>query len=85
MIWGCIGAGVLVLLVAAIRYRNNNTCKGYVINLTGSSISKKEILALLTPAGAPTIQDRPVQSFDLRHLETTLEKNIWVQKTTAVL
>jgi cell division protein FtsQ len=81
MIWGCIGAGVLVLLVAAIRYRNNNTCKGYVISLTGSSISKKEILTLLTPAGAPKIQDRAVQSFDLHRLETTLEKNVWVQKT----
>lgn len=81
MIWGCFGAGVLVLLVAAIRYRNNNICKGYVINLTGTSISKKEILTLLTPAGAPKIQDRPVQSFDLRRLETTLGKNIWVQKS----
>ncbi len=81
MIWGCIGAGVLVLLVAAIRYRNNNSCKGLVINLTGSGISKKEILALLTPVDAPKIQDRPVQSFDLRRLETTLEKNIWVQKS----
>jgi len=81
MIWGCIGAGVLVLLVAAIRYRNNNSCKGYVINLTGSGISREEILALLTAAGAPKMQDRPVQSFDLRRLETTLEKNIWVQKS----
>jgi cell division protein FtsQ len=81
MIWGCIGAGVLVLLVAAIRYRNNNNCKGFVINLTGSGISRKEILALLTPAGEPKIQDRPVQSFDLHRLETTLEKNIWVQKS----
>jgi cell division protein FtsQ len=68
MIWGCIGTGVLVLLVAAIRYRSNNTCKGYVISLTGTSIPKKEILALLTPTGAPKIQDRPVQSFDLRRL-----------------
>jgi cell division protein FtsQ len=81
VIWGCISAGVLVLLVAAIRYRNNNTCKGYVISMTGTSIPKKEILALLTPAGAPKIQERPVQSFDLRRLETTLERNIWVQKT----
>jgi cell division protein FtsQ len=81
MIWGCIGSGVLVLLVAAIRYRNNNSCKGFVINLTGAGISKKEILALLTPAGAPKIQDRPVQSFDLHRLEITLEKNIWVHKS----
>jgi cell division protein FtsQ len=81
MIWGCICGGVLVLLVAAIRYRNSNTCKGYVISLTGTSIPKKEILALLSPAGAPKIQDRPIQSWDLRQLETTLERNIWVQKS----
>lgn len=81
MVWGCISAGVLVLLVAAIRYRNTNACKGYVINLTGSCISKKDILALITPAGAAKIKDRPIQSFDLRHLETTLEKNIWVQRS----
>lgn len=81
MIWGSIGAGVLVLLVAAIRYRNNNTCKGYVVNLGGSSLTKKEILALLNPAGVPKIQDRPVQSFDLRRMEMTLEKNIWVRKS----
>src|SRR5579863_10032846 len=81
MIWGSISGGVLVLLVAAIRYRNNNTCKGYVISLTGTSIPRKEILALLAPAGAPRIQDRPVQSFDLRRLEMTLDRNIWVQKS----
>jgi cell division protein FtsQ len=81
MIWGCIGAGVLVLLVAAIRYRNNNICKGYVISLTGTSIPKKDILALLAPTGAPKIQDRPVQSFDLHRLEMTLARNIWVQKS----
>ena len=81
MIWGCIGAGVLVLLVAAIRYRNSNNCKGYVVNLTGTSISKKEILALLTPPGAAGIRDRPIQSFDLHRLETALGKNSWVQKS----
>jgi cell division protein FtsQ len=81
MVWGCISAGVLVLLVAAIRYRNTNSCKGYVINLTGTSIPKKEVLALLAPAGDQRVRDRPVQSFDLRRLEIALEKNIWVQKS----
>jgi cell division protein FtsQ len=80
MIWCCLSAGVLVLLIAAIRYRNGNACKGYVINLTGSSIGRKDILALLNPAGAAKPQDRSIQSFDLRRLETTLEKNVWVRK-----
>jgi cell division protein FtsQ len=82
--WSLTGAGVLVLLVAAIRYRNNNTCKGYLIGIsgppTGFFIGKKDIASLLAPAGALKIQDRPIQSFDLRHMETTLEKNIWIRK-----
>src|ERR1700744_3934525 len=84
ILWSCTGAGVLVLLVAAIRYRNNNTCKGYLIGIsgppTGFFIGKKDIASLLAPAGAPKIQDKPIQSFDLRHMETTLEKNIWIRK-----
>ena len=82
--WSLTGAGVLVLLVAAIRYRNNNTCKGYLIGISGSPagffIGKKDISSLLAPAGTGKIQDRPIQSFDLRRMETTLEKNIWIRK-----
>jgi cell division protein FtsQ len=82
--WSFTGAGVLVLLIAAIRYRNNNTCKGILIGVSGPStgffIGKKDIVSLLTPAGAPKMQDRPIQSFDLRRMEAILEKNIWIRK-----
>lgn len=80
IVWGCIGGGVLVLLVAAIRYRNSNLCKGYQINLNGSFVSKKDVLTLLSPAGTPAIRERPIQSFDLRHLELSLQRNVWVRK-----
>jgi cell division protein FtsQ len=88
-VWCFVGAGVVVLLVAAIRYRNNNTCKGYRIVISapaGVFIDKKQIAALLTPggagvgAGAGAIQDKPIQSFDLRRMESALEKNIWIRK-----
>ena len=83
-IWGFVGAGVLVLLIAAIRYRNSNTCKGYRIEISGPSanrfVDKKDISALLALAGAGSQPDRPTQSFDLRHLESALEKNIWIKK-----
>ena len=88
-VWCFVGAGVLVLLVAAIRYRNNNTCKGYRIVISapaGVFIDKKQIAALLTPAGAGArtgpgaIQDKPIQSFDLRRMESALLKNIWIRK-----
>jgi cell division protein FtsQ len=96
-LWCFVGAGVLVLLVAAIRYRNNNTCKGYRIVIyapAGVFIDKKQIAALLTPAGtgagtgagagtgsgAGAIQGKPIQSFDLRRMESALSKNIWIRK-----
>ncbi len=81
--WGVVGAGVLVLLVAAIRYRNSNTCKGFRIEIAGPSaglfIDKKGIADLLNAAGAGKGQDKPIQSFDLHRLETALEKNVWIR------
>lgn len=87
--WCIIGAGVMVLLVAAVRYRNSNTCKGFKIEIsragsTGSEaglfIDKKGISDLLTAAGAGKGHDKPIQSFDLRRLEASLEKNVWIKK-----
>ena len=83
--WTIAGAGVLVLLVAAIRYRNNNTCKGWHITIDGtlpnnrSFIDRKGITDLLKAAGADEHQGRPIQSFDLRRLESALKKDIWIK------
>jgi cell division protein FtsQ len=83
--WSFAGAGSVVLLVAAIRYRNNNICKGYHIEISASRtrdrifIDKKGISDLLTAAGAARGQGRPIQSFNLRSLESALEKNVWIR------
>ena len=85
ILWCFAGAGGVMLLVAAIRYRNNNVCKGYKIEISGPRtidrlfIDRKGIGDLLTAAGAGKGQGRPIQSFDLHHLETTLEKNVWIR------
>lgn len=82
-LWCTIGAGVLVLLVAAIGYRNGKTCKGYRIDISGPSgtlfIDKKQILDLLAPGGAGKLQNKPTASFDLRRMEFLLEKNVWIK------
>lgn len=93
-LWSIVGTGVMILLVAAIRYRNNNVCKGYKINISGSAdtrssgsrstdaflfIDNKEVMALLAPFGVGKALEKPVYSFDLRHMETALEKNAWVK------
>ena len=76
------GSGVLVLLVAAIRYRNSNVCKGFRIEIAGPSpyIDKKDIADILTAAGAAKGQNKPIHAFDLRRLETTLGKNVWIKE-----
>src|SRR5260221_13078145 len=83
-VWGLVGAGILVLLVAAVRYRNNNTCKGLTIEIggptTGLFIDKKGISDLLGGNGVGKVQGRSIQSFDLRRLESVLENNVWLKK-----
>lgn len=81
--WCIAGAGVMVLLVAAIKYRNNKTCKGYKIDISGPTaelfIGKKEINDLLASAGAGVWKEKAIQSFDLRRMESVLEKNVWIK------
>lgn len=87
--WCIVGVGVLVLLVAAINYRNNKVCKGYKIDISGPSgvtghsevpfIDKKTIEEILASAGVGKWQNKPTLSFDLGRMETTLEKNVWVK------
>ncbi|GGB05775.1 cell division protein FtsQ/DivIB [Puia dinghuensis] len=82
--WMAAGTGMLVLLVAAIRYRNSNVCKGYRITIAGPSdapfIDKQGVADILTSAGAAKGQNRAIQSFDLRRLEATLTKNVWIKE-----
>jgi cell division protein FtsQ len=80
--WMVAGTGVLVLLVAAIRYRNSNVCKGFHIEIAGKSpyIDKKDIADILTNAGATRGQNKPINAFDLRKLESALGKNIWIKE-----
>jgi cell division protein FtsQ len=83
--WCFAGTGGVVLLVAAIRYRNNNVCKGYKIEINPPKtidrlfIDRKGIGELLTSAGAGKAQGKPIQAFDLHRLETALEKNVWIK------
>ncbi|HEY4063485.1 MAG TPA: hypothetical protein VGM30_16375 [Puia sp.] len=82
-LWSVITTGVMVLLVAAIRYKNSNVCKGFRIDISGPSgelfIDRKEITEILASAGAGKGQNKPIVSFDLRRLEATLEKNVWIR------
>ncbi|RYG04981.1 MAG: hypothetical protein EOO02_04845 [Chitinophagaceae bacterium] len=83
-LWTVLGAGTLVLLVAAIRSRNDKTCKGIAIQVNGESkgkwlLDRNDIINQLTSNGKEKIKGRTIQTFDLQNLEQKLEKHIWIK------
>lgn len=82
--WIAVGAGVIVLLVAAMRKEDKQVCKGLNVTIHGVSnnffVDKNDILKAINEYvdGSPTGQ--PISVFNLRALETELQKNVWVKK-----
>jgi len=81
-LWSVIGAGVLVLLVAAINSRNSKSCKNYNIKISGAQrlfIDKQEVLNVLTDHGRSGVTGRSVASFNLEQIKDSVMKNKWVR------
>ncbi len=80
--WCVIGAGILVLLIAAMRVKKEKICSGYSIDIKSASpdyfLDKKDIEAILTSNGNTQLKGRSIKNFDLRKMEELLEKNLWV-------
>ncbi len=92
--WCVAGSCMLILLVAAIKQRNNKTCAGYRIEISGGGteegsglfIDKKEVEDMLAGIGttgasrmAAKWVGRSILSFDLPRMESVLEKNAWIR------
>jgi cell division protein FtsQ len=81
ILWVTIGAGIMVLLIAAIRVRKDKTCRGYSIRITGAGekrfLDEQRIVDLLKQYGS--IRGRSVKRFDLRAIEGSLERNNWIR------
>jgi cell division protein FtsQ len=83
-LWSVIGAGVLVLLIAAIKSRSSKACKGYDISINGSTgklfIDKRQLVNVITDSGSEKLTGKTIASFNLRQMETKVEKNPWIKK-----
>lgn len=83
-IWLAIGTGMLMLLIAAIGRQKKETCKDYVISISGGDnqelfLQKSDVLALLKAAAKGKIKGQPVAALDLWKMEQLLEDNQWVK------
>jgi len=83
-LWIAMGAGVIVLLVAAINKEEKQKCTGLNITIKGVSnnffVDKTDVINALNQYidGSPVGQ--PVSFFNLKSLEVDLKKDIWVKK-----
>lgn len=78
-----VSAGMLVLLVAAIKKRNSKTCKGYRIEIKSAEnrpfIDRKDVMKMLSDSFMNKPEGRPISSFDLLKMEGRLKKEAWVK------
>lgn len=83
MIWIMMGAGIVVLLIAAISKRNNERCTDIDIQISGVQnnffIDKKEVLKILHNVSGGIIKTKPVHAIDLATMENQLKKVPWIE------
>ncbi|MFM2358133.1 MAG: hypothetical protein RLY16_125 [Bacteroidota bacterium] len=82
--WIAVGVGTLVLLVAAMKREEKQLCKGLNISIRGVNnhffVDKNDILKAINDYMDGGPEGHPVSMFNLRALESELEKNIWVKQ-----
>jgi cell division protein FtsQ len=82
ILWLGVGAALVVLLLAAIRKRDDKTCSGLEIEIKDAQhhlfADKNDIRGMLLHM-MPAIKGSPLASFDLRKMEQTLERNVWIK------
>lgn len=83
-IWAIAGAGVIVLLVAAVNSRNQQNCKGYDIDINGRAeghwfIDKNDVVNVLTSNKTVGIKNKRIGLFNLDKLEAKLEKEVCIK------
>jgi len=83
--WCLVGAGVLTLLVAAIQKEDGQKCAGINIVIKGVSnnffVDKNDILNELNQYIDGSPEGQPMSFFNLKALESDLQKNIWVKQS----
>ncbi len=77
------GAGLLVLLIAAINKKNHKNCNGVDVTINGKNdflfLNRQEVLSIIAPDKNKPPKGRPLASFDLNKLEILLKQNLWIR------
>ncbi|HRN57723.1 MAG TPA: hypothetical protein PLL71_14795 [Agriterribacter sp.] len=82
-LWVGAGVALAVLLIAAMRKRDDKTCSGLEIEIRDVKhnlfADKNDIRGMLTHM-MPDIRGKKLTEFNLRQMEQTLEGNVWIKE-----
>lgn len=82
-LWIAIGSGVLVLLVAGVKKKDAQHCKGIKVQISGANdnlfVDERDILNEITAISKSNPVGKTISSFNLRLMERELMKNVWVR------
>ncbi|HRO46056.1 hypothetical protein [Agriterribacter sp.] len=81
-LWVAAGVALVVLLIAAMRKRDDKICNGLEIEIrevkNNLFADKNDITGMLTHM-MPDIKGKKLTEFNLRQMEQTLEGNVWIK------
>lgn len=84
ILWLLLAIAAIVLLVAAINKKEEKKCKSIEIELKGKGnnffVEEADVLAMMTKLQTNEIIGSPINTINIRLLETELEKSIWIKK-----
>ena len=82
-LWVALGGAAIFLLMAAIKSKDSQRCKGIAINIHGASsnlfVDTNDIKDAITIQEKMNPVGKPIGSFNLKKMELELEKNIWIK------
>jgi cell division protein FtsQ len=82
-VWISVGVGVAVLLVAAMRKKDAQHCRGVEVDIKGVNnnffVDKTDILNSITTIANGNPVGHTIGSFNLKKMESELLKNDWVK------
>ena len=81
-LWGLAALCCIVMLVSAVYYKDNKTCKGVKVDIAGDNlnyfVNKNDIYAVVKKYGGDTTGNNPIATINLKQIELELEKIIWI-------
>ncbi len=83
-LWIAIGSAAVMLLVAAVKKKDEKLCRGIEINISGVStnffIDKNDVLKIIAAHTGSTTVGKPIEAFNLAAMEKALKKDVWIQE-----